>query len=104
MTMISEFVRGVVARRHVKKHEDYLVQDCVRMVREDNAQLRSELSAMRPEGFSPSGRYVFVRVAIALALVLALVAGGLLGWYSGRAAAARDGIREGGVAAKSPPS
>ena len=65
MTMISEFVRGVVARRHVEKHEDYLVQDYFRMLREDNAQLRSEWSGMRPEGFTPSGRYVFVRVAIA---------------------------------------
>ena len=101
MTMIAEFVRGVVARRHVEKHEDYLVQGYFRMLREDNAQLRSEWSAMRPEGFTPSGRYVFVRVAIAFALVFALVAGGLLGWYSGRAAAAREGFREGGVAATS---
>ena len=97
---IPQLVRHAVARRHVGKREDYLVQGYLRLLRKDNETLRDELNGLKPVGFSPSGRFVFGRVVAALLLGCALM-GGVLWWtYSSNAAAFRQGFQEGWVAAR----
>ena len=94
------FVRHVVASRHVEKHEDWLVQDYLHLLRSDNARLQEELRALKPEGFTPSGRYVVARLLPALLFACALVAGAVWWKYSDNAAAMRKGFQEGWAAAR----
>ena len=54
---IPQLVRHAVARRHVGKREDYLVQGYLRLLRKDDETLRDELNGLKPVGFSPSGRF-----------------------------------------------
>lgn len=96
----SPRVRHVVASRHVDTHEDYLVQDYLRLLRKDNETLRKELNGLKPLGFSPSGRYAFARVVAGLLLGCTLLGGGVWWTYASNAAAFREGVREGWVAAQ----
>jgi hypothetical protein len=98
---IPQRVWRVVAIRHVHKHEDYLVQGCLRLLREDNAKLREEFNGLRPVGFSPSGRYVFGRVVAGLLLGCMLLSGAVSWKYSSSAAAFRKGFERGMGATRS---
>ena len=95
---MPQLVRRVIAARHVERHEDWLVQDYLRLLRKDSEKLREELEGMKPVGFSPGGRYVFGRLVAGVLLVVFLVAGGVWWRYSGTGAAFREGFREGAAA------
>ena len=98
--MLPQFIRHAAASRHVAKREDYLVQGYLRLLREDNVKLREQLHALKPVGFSRSGRSAFGRVVAALLLGCVVMAGIFWWKQSSDAEAFRDGVRNGWVAVR----
>ena len=71
MSIAQRFER-LRALRHLKTHEDYIVQDYVRLLQHDNAMLRKQRRALKPAWLAPSGRYVLRRLVGVGALWLVL--------------------------------
>ena len=98
--MMPEFLRRAIASRHVAEHEDYLVQNYLRLLREDSAAVREELNEVKPSGFSRGGRHVFGRLVMVLLIGCALTVGAVWWRYADGAEQFREGFREGTVAGR----
>ena len=83
------FLRDSFAMSHVAKHEDYLIQDCVRTMLDDYARERDERNAMRRGRLTESGRAALLHVGVGLVMGAMLVAGGVYAYRVAIAAAIR---------------
>lgn len=100
MTIVERVKRSLASRR-ARKHADYLVLGYLDELATENVRMRAEISGVTRKGFSVGGRYVLGRT-IAGVLIVVVLGAGVVWWANSSGAEAfREGMREGGVAARS---
>jgi hypothetical protein len=78
--ILPDQVRNAFAAHHLVKHEDAYVQNYLVLLRTENDRLRDELRALKPVGFTPSGRYVLGQAAAAILIGIMLAIAGFRIW------------------------